>query len=218
MPELKEIDSTLVTVGQPAEGGCCWTSFGEAPTLPTDAASKMADLGFESLGDLSEDGYTESKSITSNKFRGWHGSVVLTSVSEEDRTFQCSFIEVNRPSVAKLRYGSANVEAAADGSVAKIADRVGTSETFPLVFDELESNGYLRRTIVKKATIDSFDDVPHQRGSLMVYGMTFTVIDTGDGEPVVVYRAKPASGQTGSTGSAGSTGATGQSLSAKAGA
>lgn len=188
---LEAYDNDLVTTGNPAEGGCCWTNFSETPTLPTDATTAMADP-WESLGDLSENGYTEGKSITNNKLRGWRGSVVLTCISEEDRTFKVEFIEVNRPSVAKARYGAANVTAGADGSVSKISDKVGVTQRLPLVFDELESNGFLRRTVVKRATIDSFDDVPHQKGSLLVYGMTFTALDTGDGVPVEIFRAKPA--------------------------
>lgn len=192
MAELAEIDNSLVTVGKPVDGGCCWTNFGESPTIPTDATTKMSEQeGWESLGDLSENGYTESKSVTNNKFKGWHGSVVLTCISEEDHTFKVEFIEVNRPSVAKLRYGAGNVEAGEDGSVSHIKAVVGADVKVPLVFDELESNGFLRRTVIKKATIDSFDDVPHQRGSLLVYGMTLTAIDTGDGNYYDVYRAKP---------------------------
>ena len=149
---------------------------------------------WESLGDLSENGFTEGRSVTSNKLKGWRGSVVLSVISEEENTFKAEFIEVNRPSVAKLRYGSSNVTAGTDGSVSKIAVKTGVNAKAPLVFDEIESNGFLRRTVVKSASVDSFDDVPHQKGSLLVYGMTFTALDTGDGEPVVIYRAKPQEG------------------------
>ena len=191
MAELKPFDNSLVTVGQPAEGGCCWTDFSASPTLPADATTPMASP-WESLGDLSENGYTEGKSVTSNKLKGWRGSVVLSVISDEENTFKVEFIEVNRPATAKLRYGAASVTAGSDGSISKIAVKTGVNTKVPLVFDELESNGYLRRTVVKQASIDSFDDVPHQKGSLLVYGMTFTALDPGDGEPVVIYRAKPA--------------------------
>ncbi|MDO4591013.1 MAG: hypothetical protein Q4B35_06435 [Slackia sp.] len=193
MAALKEIDNSLVTVGSPAEGGCCWTSFNPAAKTPTDATTKMSTVGdFESLGELSENGFSEDKSITSTKHKGWHGSVVLSVVSEEERKYKVEFIEVNRPSVAKLRYGSKNVTAGEDGSVSKILDKVGVNETYPLVFDELESNGYLRRTVVEKAAVESFDTVPHKKGDLLVYGMTFIALDSGDGMPVKIYRAKPA--------------------------
>lgn len=189
---LSDIDTSLITVGQPSEGGCCWTSFAENPTLPTDAVAKMSTLtGWESLGELSENGYTESKSVTESKFKGWHGSVVLAAISEEENTYKAEFIEVNRPSAAKLRYGSKNVEIGADGSVSHIKGKPSAGDKIPLVFDELESNGYLRRTVVRKASIASFDDVPHQKGSLMVYGMTFTAIEV-DGQAFDIYRAKPA--------------------------
>lgn len=189
---LSDIDTSLITVGQPSEGGCCWTSFAENPTLPTDAVAKMSTLtGWESLGELSENGYTESKSVTESKFKGWHGSVVLAAISEEENTYKAEFIEVNRPSAAKLRYGSKNVETGADGSVSHIKGKPSAGDKIPLVFDELESNGYLRRTVVRKASIASFDDVPHQKGSLMVYGMTFTAIEV-DGQAFDIYRAKPA--------------------------
>lgn len=189
---IKDIDTSLVTVGQPVEGGCCWTSFEAGPKLPTDAVTKMGTLsGWESLGDLSENGYTESKSVTETKFKSWRGSVVLTAISEEENTYKAEFIEVNRPSAAKLRYGAGNVEAGADGSVSHIKGKAGSGEAVPLVFDELESNGYLRRTVVRKASISSFDDVPHQKGALMVYGMTFTALEV-DGQTFDVYRAAPA--------------------------
>lgn len=185
----KDIDTSLVTVGQPVEGGCCWTSFKDTPTLPTDATTKMSTLeDFVSLGELSENGYTESQSVTNNKFKGWHGSVVLTSISEEERTFKVEFIEPNRESVAKLKFGEKNVTSEGE-VVTHIKAVAGTNVTVPLVFDELESNGYLRRTVIKKATVDSFDDVPHQKGSLLVYGMTFTAID--DDGFFDIYRAKP---------------------------
>ena len=190
MANLGPFDNSLVTTGNPAAGGCCWTDFSESPTLPTDATTAMA-APWESLGDLSENGYTEGKSLTTNKLKGWRGSVVLSALSDEDRTLKLEFIEVNRPSVAKMRYGAGNVTAGTDGSVSKISDKIGTLVKVPLVIDELESNGFLRRTVVKMASVDSFDDVPHAKGNLLVYGMTLTALDTGDGEPIVIYRAKP---------------------------
>ncbi|WP_165247475.1 phage tail tube protein [Adlercreutzia sp. ZJ141] len=192
MTAIKEIDSSLVTVGKPVEGGCCWTSFDDNPTLPTDATTKMSTVeGFESLGELSENGFTEGKTVDTSEFKGWHGSTVLTEATGEQNTYKMEFIEPNRAAVAKLRYGAGNVESASDGSVTHIKGVAGSITTVPLVIDELESNGYLRRTVVRKASITSFDDVPHQRGSLMVYGMTFTAIED-DGRMFDIYRAKPA--------------------------
>ena len=201
---LADIDSNLVTTGRPTDGGCVYVTFDMEATTPTDATTKMSTLAdFESVGELSENGFTEGKATTANKFKGWHGSVVLSEVSDEEHTFKLEFIEVARPVVAKMRFGENAVTAGADGSIASIKPVIGTNITVKMVIDELESNGYLRRTVIKKATIDTFDDVAHQKGSLMVYGCTCTAIDPGDGTPFEVYRAKPATGTTGTTGDTG---------------
>lgn len=188
---LSDIDESLVTVGKPVDGGCCYVNFSDDPVYPTDATTAL-DEGWVSLGDLSDQGFTEGKSISTTSHKCWHGSNVLTTVDDEDNTFSCEFIEVNRPAAAKLRYGDENVEEdATTGEVTHIQGVAGKLKSHPLIFEELESNGYKRRTVYRKATVTSFDDVPHQRGSLMLYGMTFSA-DEVDGKAFDIYRAKPA--------------------------
>lgn len=192
MADLEPIDNNLTTVGQPTAGGCVYVAFKANPTLPSDATTKMGTLtDFVSLGDISENGFTEANARSKNKHKNWNGDVVRTSISDEENTYKLEFIEPNRPSVAKLRYGSGNVEAGTDGSVSHIKGVLGTDEQVALVIDELESGGFLRRTVIPCATIDSFDDVAHQKGSLLVYGMTFTAVK-GTGNIFDIYRAKPA--------------------------
>lgn len=199
MASLEPIDNNLVTVGQPATGGCVFISFDTSVTMPSDASSAISTFkDFESLGDVSENGFTEANSRTKNKFKDWNGDVVLTSISDEENTYKIEFIEINRPTVAKLRYGVDNVEAGTDGSVSHIKGVLGTDQQVSLVIEELESNGYKRRTIIPVATIDSFDDVAHQKGSLLVYGMTFTAIK-GAGNIFDIYRAAPTTTTTSST-------------------
>lgn len=191
MADLEPIDNNLTTVGQPTAGGCVYVAFKANPTLPSDATTKMGTLtDFVSLGDISENGFTEANARSKNKHKNWNGDVVRTSISDEENTYKLEFIEPNRPSVAKLRYGSGNVEAGTDGSVSHIKGVLGTDEQVALVIDELESGGFLRRTVIPCATIDSFDDVAHQKGSLLVYGMTFTAVK-GTGNIFDIYRAKP---------------------------
>lgn len=192
---LNELDPSLVTVGKPVDGGCAYTSFAASPKLPTDAVTKMSSLAdFVSLGELTPDGFTESKSVSTTDHKGWHGTVLVTSVDDETNTFKLSLLEVNRPAAAKMRYGDSAVTVGADGSVASIKAAMYDGRPHPLVIDELESNGFLRRTIVKKAVVTAFDDVTHQRGSLVSFGMTFTANEPDDGSAAIeVYRAKPAS-------------------------
>jgi len=203
-----EIDATLVTVGKPVEGGCAFTCFADNPTLPTSASEALAE-GFESLGDLSENGFTQTTESTSNDFKGWHGKVLLTDVTDEKDKVKLELVEVGRLAAAQLRFGAANVKASAeDPNTFEAIDARGIpAATVPLVIDELESNGWLRRTVYPKVKVDSVDDVAHQRGSLMVYGMSFTAVAGADGSTHHVYHArpKPAAGPGGGDAPAGPT-------------
>lgn len=189
---LQTIDPELTTVGQPTEGGCAWICFGDPTTIPTDAITKMATLAdFESLGDVSEDGFTISKSITANKLKNWAGSVVRTVVSAVEETVKISFIEINRPTVAKLKHGTTSVESGADGSVSHIKGGSYLGKPACIVLDELECNGMLRRTVLQAASPEAFDDEGHQMGDLIKYGMTLS-LSKKNGATYHVYRAKPA--------------------------
>ena len=189
-----DIDPSLSTVGQPVEGGCVWFDFSpDGATLPTDATTSMSTLAnFESAGELSSDGVTFSKSVTSSKLKGWHNVTLAVPITDEERTVKMTLVEPNRPTAAKAYYGKDSVEAAEDGSVAKITDKSGVSIAVACVVDELESNGKLRRTVIPKMVIDSFDDVQHQAGALVGYGITGTVVKLTGKDLKYVYRAKPA--------------------------
>lgn len=193
MADIKELNNDFAVFGSPVEGGACFTSFSDTPTIPTDATTKLASTnGWESLGELSENGFTESKSIDVQKPKGWHGYIIKTKVSSEEESFKVEFLEVTRGAVAKLRYGKGNVTINEDGSYKSITAKNIGDVIVPLVFDEIEDTGYLRRTVIPKAHIESIDDVPHQKGNLMVYGMTLIAIRDADGAAYYVYRAKPA--------------------------
>lgn len=188
-----ELNSENVTVGQPVSGGAVWTSFADSPTLPTDATTKMSDqTEWESCGELSDDGISEATDASSNDFKGWHGSTVLTTIDSTTQTYELHFIETGRSTVAKLRYGADNVTVGTDGAwtVANQPAIMGDI-IVPLVIDELESSGYLRRTVIPKAKISNIGDTDHQKGSLLAFDLTFTALDPGDGVNVHIYRAKP---------------------------
>lgn len=186
----KELDPTLVTVGQPADGGCCYTCFDENPVFPTDAVSKLGP-GWVSVGELSENGFTQPEELTTTEHPGWHGTPVLVTEDKETNSLKAEFLEINRPATAKIRFGTENVELDDDGEIKHISKMPGKRKPLPFIFEELESNGYKRRTVIKKAAVKSLDDIAHKKGNLMVYGMTFTATDDGTG-PYDIYRAKPA--------------------------
>lgn len=188
--KFEDLDTNLTTTGTPVNGGSCYVSFDPSQPLPTDATTKMSTLAhFESLGELSENGYTEQKSIETETAKGWHGTDVAVINKGESNAYKAEFLEVNRPAVAKLRYGINNVTSDASGNIAQIKGKPTGLYYVSLVFDELMTNGYLRRTVVHKAAISSFDDVSHQKGALMVFGMEFKAIDQNGFFDI--YYAKP---------------------------
>ncbi len=195
---ISAIDHTLATVGAPVEGGCCWVSFAANPTVPTDATTDMDTFAdFESVGELSNNGYTESKSVSTTDHTGWHGTNILTTVDSETNKYKAEFTEVRRAAVAKLRHGPANVDET-DGVVNHISGQSAGAITCALVFDELQSNGDLRRTVCPKATVTNFDDVSHKKGELMLYGMEFTAAEV-DGSSYEIYYATPTTTTTTTT-------------------
>lgn len=187
------INPNNVTTGGPVEGGCCYTNFSDNPTLPTDASESLVGVGstWENVGELSDQGWTQSTSTSVNKFKGYHGSVLLTEVADEENTFKAEFLEITRATTDKLRYGESRVTVDQDGFVSAIDPTTVPGHIVPLVFDELLSNGIKQRTVFPRAKIDSIDDQAHQRGSLMVYGMTFTALVDSNGRPYYVRRYRP---------------------------
>jgi len=187
---MTNIDTSNVTTGAPVEGACCYTSFAASPTLPTTASESLAS--FDSVGEISDGGYTKSVSVTTNKFKGWHGSTILTQVENEENTFKVAFAEVDGGVANKIRYGSDKVEVDASGKVTAIDPTVVPSATIPLIFDELLANGRKRRTVFPRATIESIDDEAHAKGSLLLYGMTFSANVDDNGRPYYIREAAPA--------------------------
>lgn len=193
---INELDTDLATVGRPIDGGAVWVNFDENPTLPTDATTKMSTLeGWESLGELTEDGITRATSASSDKKKGWHGSTVLTTNSSTEKSYSFSMIEYGRGTCAKLAYGPGNVTVDAEtGTWSKIEEAPNLPEIkCAFAFDILESNGYLDRKVVKRSSVTNPGEIAYKSGELLAVGVDLDVLDPGDGADVIHYRAKPAS-------------------------
>ena len=192
--KLENIDETLSTTGKPRSGGCGWVNFNpDSCTLPTDATTDMSTLdGWLSVGDFNSDGVVYGKSATANKLKGHQGKTVISEVSDVEETVNFTAIEPNRPAAAKIYNGVDSVTVGDDGSVAAIADMMDANTKVAFVEDGLESNGYLRRTVVPKMAIDTFSDETHKQGDFISYGVTGTIIKMANKAAKYIYRAKPA--------------------------
>ncbi|MCI6844143.1 MAG: hypothetical protein MR874_05225 [Coriobacteriaceae bacterium] len=195
--DLDSINPDNVSTGSPVEGACCFVNFDTTTDISAITAAnyltafKAEGSKWENLGELSENGYTKSVSTTSNKFKGWHGSPLITKISDEENTFKVEFIEVARPAVAKLRYGEKSVTLDTDGSIKSITPTRVPTRRVILAFAELLDMGILQLTIFPRASVDSIDDEAHQKGSLMLYGMAFSASNDAKGHPYYITYAKP---------------------------
>lgn len=188
------INPDNVTTGGPVEGACIYVAFGSDVTIPTSAAANIAEAGsgFENLGELSDQGWTHTVSTSVNKFKGYHGTTLVTEVSDEEHTLKFECTEIIRLAVNKLRFG-ANAVDEESGEVTAIRPTTIPSQVVCIVIDELFSNGIKQRTVFPRAKLDSVDDEAHQKGSLLVYGMTFNLLVDEANVPYYQYRAQPAS-------------------------
>ena len=192
---LNDLEFDLATTGTPVEGGSVYIDLTGTATAPSNASTTLG-TGWVSLGEESDQGYTIKHSMNSTTHRGWHGKPIITDITDETNTFSVEFVEVNRGTVAKLRFGSGNVTTNSNGEVTAITAKSGAITSHPMVFEELESNGWKRRTYFPDAIITSIDDEPHRRGDLLVWGMTFTANEDDTNGAYRVFRSAP----TGATG------------------
>ena len=184
----KDIDSTNVSVfNANTEGGIVYRApYGT--TLPTAYAkpTALAD-GFKSLGDLGEDGFTESTSVDSTDFKDINGNTVLSVSKGKTRTFEFHFIEVERPALQEFVNGNATVDA--EGRLEKVELSNADSAESSLVIYEVLSSGTLRMTVLDRAKPTDFGDIEHSKGSIMDNDVTVTALDV-DGKSGTVYYAK----------------------------
>lgn len=190
------ISKTNITVGDFPNGGIGYTAFKDVD-LPTSATTAIP-AGMESMGDFGEDGFSEGRSISQNDFRDAYGKIVLTVDQGKDYTVKVNLIEAMRDTVLKIVNGSANVKSDDKGVVSEVTLSTATTETVPLVFDTLLSNGYRARYVYDTCKVSNYDDIPHNKTNLVNYGLTFKAIPDEEGVVGHIYYAAPASA-TGTT-------------------
>lgn len=190
------IDNSNVTLSArpKASGVAYWAPKGTtAPTAYTAPDSLGAE--FVSLGNVSEDGWTESTDSDSNDFKDINGDTVLSKATKS-RSFQIPLIEPFRVSVLKLSFNAENVETDTDGSLKHVKVTNDDSEEGVLVLYELLTNGGAMMYVIKHAKPTDFDDVTHSGSDLMTRTPTFMCLSDGGS----VYDMYPSPATTASAG------------------
>ncbi|MGN0056475.1 MAG: hypothetical protein ACI360_08580 [Atopobiaceae bacterium] len=187
--DLEHINPGYVTTGSPVSGACAWVNYDLSTDISKIDASNYlttikASSSWHNLGELSSDGIVRSNSTTSNDFKGWHGTNLLSKVSEESNTVKVTLVETQRPAVKKLRYGDEAVTVdSSTGKVKEVAPTKVPTRMAILMFAELLDTGDLELTIYPRAAIKSVEDETDTSGDLRGYGVTFAANNDSDGHP-----------------------------------
>lgn len=191
--------ATNVTAGKPKTSGAVFTAP-VGSTLPTDAVTAITSISeaYKDLGYVSEDGLTESISITTSAIKEWGGSIVMITQDEKTATFKFKLIEYLNKEVQKFANGDDNVSGTLDTGMKVTLTDADTQERV-LVFWQILRGGIPLRIVVPRCKITAIGDIAYKGNEAVAYDLTVQAIKNDSGQYYDKYMGG-ASGATGSTG------------------
>lgn len=141
-----------------------------AKDLPTDAVEKLSEL-LANLGYASDDGLTNSFDISNENFTAWGGDIVGSYRTSYEETFGLTLIET-KEDVFKALHGDENVLVTESGLAIVHSSKDLDYGTW--VFEVALSGNRVKRIVVPEGKITEREDVDHQDGELLGYGITIS--------------------------------------------
>lgn len=165
------MNTSNVSVSKPKVGGCIYMApVGTA--LPTDATTAL-NSAFVELGYVSEDGITNSNSMTTEDIKAWGGDIVYSAETEKTDTFQFTLIEATNINVLKHVYGDDNVTQA-NGSITIRANSTPTAYRSYVIESVLRDKA--KRTVIPSAKVTTVGDIVYKDDTLHGYDTTITAV------------------------------------------
>ena len=177
-----------VTAAKPRVGGAIY----KAPVgtkLPTNATEEL-DPTFVSLGYVSEDGITNSNTLTSEDIKEWGGSIVYSAETEKSDKFKFKLIEALSTDVLKTVSGDSNVTGSLDAGITIKANSIPQKE-YAWVVDTILKNGILKRIVIPNAKVTEVGDVVYKLNDLLGYETTLTAFPNETGDTHYEYISMP---------------------------
>lgn len=178
-------DENVSVFNQVTDGGIVYFAP-KGTALPT-AFTKPSALGtaFKSLGDIGEDGFTESTDSDSDDYKNINGNTVLSVSKGKSRKFEFHFIEAERADLMNFIYGNASTDT--NGKLTKVELQNAENPECVMVIYEMLSSGTLRMTVLDRAKPTDFGDIEHSKGNLMDYDVTVTALDNNGKSGTMYY-------------------------------
>lgn len=174
-----------VQIGKPNVAGGVWTGSVNA-TLPTNAKSEIDSSLFACVGYCSEDGVTNSSSISTQDIKAWGGDIVASPLTEKKDTFKWKMIESGNMAVLKLVNGDDNVTGSlASGITVKVNATDKAAHSF--IIDMQVAENVLKRIVIPRGKVTEIGDVVYKDGEAVGYEVTVAAFPDTQGNTHYEY-------------------------------
>lgn len=125
-----------------------------------------------------EDGFTEKREDDKSEFYSWGGNLLRKTKSKHRRTLTFTCLEDNATVFALVNPGGTrNTSSGLTTDVHK----AGSDNTVIALGLEVKDGNFVRRRIVKRATIEEIGEIKDAEGDITAYEITVAVLDDGTG-------------------------------------
>lgn len=184
---MSDLNASYVSASKPKAGGAIYRASSSTATIPTDITTALT--GYDSLGYISDEGYTNDNSPQSTNVKAWGGDNVLTTQTDKPDSFKFKLIESLNVAVLKTVYGDANVTGDIKTGITITANGKQLDER-AFVIDEILRDNVASRTVIPRGQISSIASIPHKDGEPIAYEITILAIPDGTGNTHYQYLKK----------------------------
>lgn len=159
-----------------------------APTgtaLPTDESTTL-NAAFKSIGYISDDGVTNSQSISSEEVKSWGGTVVATAITEMQDDFKWTMISPRNVEALKVVFGDANVTE----NSGKISIKKNATEPAAHSFViEMIVAGVATRIVIPNGKLKELGDVNYNDSDALGFEVTIAALANASNDTHYEYSA-----------------------------
>ena len=173
-----------VSVGKPAVAGAVFNAPA-GTALPTSTSAALA-AAFNDLGYVSEDGVTNSASLSAEQIKAWGGDIVAVPQTEKGYTVKLKLIEATNVNVLGVFYGSGNVSGTLAGGITVNVNAQEVPET-AWVIDTILRGGTAQRLVIPRGKISEMGDVVYKDNEVIGYEVTISCLPDSSGNAQYIY-------------------------------